>query len=86
VTNKTRWRRLHRARAMTLRDLRNLNERVESEARRLRACGIDDELDRYTDRLGGTEASPGLSGLFLEAYIERALELGLIDPDEFEIA
>jgi hypothetical protein len=78
----SRWVSLNRERAFTLLELRRLNRRVESEGRRLRARGARLPLDGYTSRLGGTEAEPGLSGLWLETYIDRAIEERVIDPED----
>jgi hypothetical protein len=82
----TRYVRLARARAMTLAELRSLNQRIEREARVLRAKGAEPPLDGYTSRLGGTDAEPGLSGIWLEAYIERAIEANILNPDELDEA
>jgi hypothetical protein len=76
------WLRLQRRRVLTLASLRNLNERLED----LRPALRDPPLDGYTIKLGGTDMTPGLSGLWLEHYIDQALAERVISEDELDAA
>jgi hypothetical protein len=53
---------------------------------RLRAEGAELPLDGFTAKLGGTDAEPGLSGLWIEAYIDQAMAERVIDPDQLDEA
>lgn len=72
------WMSLQRERALTLLSLRDLNERLED----IRPDLYDPPLDGYTIKLGGTDEQPGISGLWLENYIRRALAERIIQEDE----
>lgn len=72
------WMTLQRERALTLLSLRDLNEQLEDIRPELR----DPPLDGYTIKLGGTDEQPGISGLWLENYIKRALAERIIEQDE----
>jgi hypothetical protein len=73
---------LQRKRILTLVSLRALNERLEDIRPGLRSP----PLDGFTIKLGGTDETPGLSGLWLEHYINRALAERVISEDELEAA
>ena len=75
-----RWLELQRERALTLMSLRALNEKLE----RLRPSLRNPPLDGYTIKLGGTGQTPGLSGQWLETYIDRAIAARLVSEDEIE--
>ena len=77
-----RWMALQRERALTLVSLRALNERLED----IRPALRNPPLDGYTIKLGGTDDTPGLSGLWLERYLNRALAERVISEDELEAA
>jgi hypothetical protein len=62
--------------------LRALNEKLEDIRPDLR----NPPLDGYTIKLGGTDRTPGLSGMWLEHYIERALAAHVIYEDDLEAA
>ena len=72
------WMSLQRERALTLLSLRALNEQLEDIRPELR----DPPLDGYTIKLGGTDEQPGISGLWLENYIRRALAERVLEEDE----
>ena len=74
------WMTLQRERALTLLSLRDLNERLEDIRPELR----DPPLDGYTIN-GGTTEQPGISGLWLENYIKRALIERILDEDEVAV-
>ena len=77
-----RWMTLQRERALMLVSLRYLNERLED----IRPALRNPPLDGYTIKLGGTHERPGLCGLWLEHYINRALAERVISEDELEAA
>jgi hypothetical protein len=77
-----RWMALQRKRALTLVSLRALNERLED----IRPALRNPPLDGYTIKLDGTDETPGLCGLWLEQYINRALAERVISEDELEAA
>ena len=60
-----RWIALQRERALTLLALRKLNEKLEDIRPALRNL----PLDGYSIELGGTDQTPGVSGLWLEHYL-----------------
>jgi hypothetical protein len=73
---------LQRERALTLVSLRELNERIEDIKPTLR----NPPLDGYTIKLGGTDETPGMYGLWLEEYIDRAIAARVISEDELKPA
>ena len=77
-----RWLKLQRERALMLVSLRALNERLE----RLRPSLRKPPLDGFTVKLGGTGQTPGLSGQWLETYIDRAIAARIVSEDELEAA
>jgi hypothetical protein len=77
-----RWLELQRERALTLVSLRALNERLEG----LRPSLRNPPLDGFTAKLGGTGQAPGLSGQWLESYIDRAIAARVLHEDELEAA
>jgi hypothetical protein len=77
-----RWMTLQRERALTLVSLRALNERLED----IRPALRNPPLDGYTIKLGGTDETPGVCGLWLDHYINRALAERVISEDELEAA
>jgi hypothetical protein len=78
----SRWLALQRERALTLLELRKLNERLED----IRPLLRDPPLDGYSIKLGGTGETPGVSGLWLEHYLDRALDEHIISEDELQPA
>jgi hypothetical protein len=80
--NYRKWIALQRERALTLMSLRALNEKLED----IRPALRNPPLDGYTIKLGGTDRTPGLSGLWLEHYLDRALAAHVIHEDELEAA
>jgi hypothetical protein len=79
---KEEWLGLQRERARTLLSLRDLNERLEE----LRPALRNPPLDGYTIKLGGTDRTPGLCGLWIEHFIERAVAERVLDLEELEAA
>jgi len=77
-----RWLELQRERALMLVSLRALNEKLE----RLRPSLRNPPLDGFTVKLGGTGQTPGLSGQWLESYIDRAIAARVLHEDELEAA
>jgi hypothetical protein len=77
------WIALQRRRVLLLATLRDLNEDLESIRP---ALGRDAPLDGFTPRLGGTGYMPGLSGLWLEQYIDEAVAEQIVDEDELAVA
>jgi hypothetical protein len=77
------WLGLQRCRALTLAELRSLNEQLEDIRLELRDPPL---LDGFTDKIGGTEAEPGSSGLWLDRFIELALEAEIITKEELPAA
>jgi hypothetical protein len=73
-----KWLKLQRKRVHVLSSLREVNERLES----LRPILRNPPLDGYTIKLGGTRGTPGLSGLWLEHYIDRALAERVVSEDD----
>ena len=72
------WMALQRERALILMSLRGVNEEIEDIRPELQ----DPPLDGFTIKLGGTDEQPGISGLWLENYIKRALAERIIDEGE----
>jgi hypothetical protein len=62
--------------------LRALNEKLE----RLRPSLCNPPLDGFTVKLGGTGETPGLSGQWLESYIDGAIAARVLHEDELEAA
>ena len=77
------WLGLQRCRALTLASLRSLNEQLEDIRLQLRE---PPPLDGYTDKIGGTEAEPGLFGLWLDRFIELAVEAEIVSEKELSAA
>jgi hypothetical protein len=63
-------------------ELRHLNERLEDMRPLLR----DPPLDGHTVKLGGADSTPGISGLWLEHYLDCALTERIISEDELQPA
>jgi hypothetical protein len=76
------WLKLQRERALTLLELRKLNECLED----LRPFLRDPPLDGYSIKFGGTDETPGISGLWLEHYLDCALTEEIISEDELQSA
>jgi hypothetical protein len=70
-----------RERALTLVSLRDINEQIEDMRPDLR----DPPLDNFTIKLGGTDDTPGISGLWIESYIKQALAERIISEDDLEM-
>jgi hypothetical protein len=77
-----RWMALQRERALTLLALRKLNQSLEN----IRPALRNPPLDGYTIKLGGTDETPGISGLWLEHYLDCALSERIIDEEELQPA
>jgi hypothetical protein len=77
-----KWLELQRERALTLMSLRALNESLEQ----MRPTLHNPPLDGYTIKLGGTGRTPGLSGQWLETYIDRAIAERIVSEDELVAA
>ena len=77
------WLGLQRCRALTLASLRSLNEQLEDIRPELRD---PPPLDGYTDKIGGTEAEPGLFGLWLDRFIALAVEAEIVSEKELSVA
>jgi hypothetical protein len=80
--SEKRWLELQRERALTLVSLRALNEKLES----LRPSLHYPPLDGFTITLGGTGRVPGLSGQWLETFVDSAIAENIIGEDELQPA
>jgi hypothetical protein len=77
------WLGLQRCRALMLASLRSLNEQLEDIRPEL---SDPPPLDGFTDKIGGTGAEPGSSGLWLDRFIELVVEAGIVEEEELSVA
>ena len=85
MTNRRRrklqeWLGLQRERALLLASLRDLNQKLESVRSGLSNSPLP--LDGYTIKLGGTDDVPGISGLWLENFIDHAIAERVVTEEE----
>jgi hypothetical protein len=73
------WIALQRKRALLLASLRTTNELLEGIRPGL---GENAPLDGFTIRLGGTDQTPGMFGLWLDEFIREYVAKQIVREDE----
>lgn len=79
LTKFDSWLALQRKRAILLATLRATNELLENIRPGL---GADAPLDGYTIKLGGTDAAPGMAGLWLDEFLRECVAQRIVDEDD----